>query len=211
MTCRNPFVPFAFMRSFLPNVPGRGSMNPTRNLVHVIESGAARMAALISALLDYARLGGASTEARLVDFEDVVKTVRANLAESIRDSGADIHCAPLPSFYADPNQMVQLVQNLVSNSIKYRQPNKKSQIDLAAVRVEGVWRFGISDNGIGFDPMSAGLIFEPFKRLHGYSIPGAGIGLTTCKRIVENHNGRIWAESQGEGRGATVFFTLPAE
>lgn len=184
---------------------------PTRNLVHVIESGAARMAALISALLDYARLGGASTEARLVDFEDVVKTVRANLAESIRDSGADIHCAPLPSVYADPNQMVQLVQNLVSNSIKYRQPNKKSQIDLAAVRVEGVWRFGVSDNGIGFDPMSAGLIFEPFKRLHGYSIPGAGIGLATCKRIVENHNGRIWAESRGEGHGATVFFTLPAE
>ena len=71
------------------------------------------------------------------------------------------------------------------------------------------WLFSVSDNGIGIDPAHLEVIFETFKRLHGREIPGSGIGLATCRRIVERHGGQLWAESEGLGQGSTFWFTLP--
>ena len=105
--------------------------------------------------------------------------------------------------------MVQLLQNLIGNAIKYRS-ERAPRIHLSAVLKNDAWMLCVRDNGQGFDVTKSEFIFEPFKRLHGHEVPGNGIGLATCKRIVEISKGRIWAESDGKDKGAKFCFTLPA-
>jgi signal transduction histidine kinase len=100
-------------------------------------------------------------------------------------------------------------QNLISNAVKFSHGNPR--VEVSAKRVEASWWFAVSDNGIGMEPSKAEEIFEPFHRLHGEgAYPGTGIGLAVCERIVEQHGGRIWAESE-PGKGSTFRFTLPVE
>lgn len=106
--------------------------------------------------------------------------------------------------------MVMVFQNLVGNAIKYRRKNEAPEIRIEAAREGAFWKISVSDNGEGFEPAYAGSIFEPFKRLHGKDVPGSGIGLATCKRVIERLGGRIWPESV-RGTGSTFYFTLPAE
>lgn len=181
----------------------------TLKLVNVIESGAARMGALISALLTYGQVGGMKRELRPVPLEEVCREAALNLTESIRDSGAAITHDELPTIPADASQMIQLVQNLIGNSIKYRKPGVPPHVHLSAERKDHVWEFAIQDNGRGFSEEMAEKIFAPFQRLHGHELPGTGIGLAICRRIVENHGGSIRAESAGDGMGARFCFTLP--
>ena len=180
-------------------------------LLKMVESAAARMSNLISALLDFAQVGGsARRDAKPISLEDVLRATLLNLAESIRDSGAEVTNDPLPTVTADQEHIMRLLQNLIGNSIRYRRPEVSLQVYISAVREEEMWRFGVHDNGEGFEKEQSEFIFEAFKRLHGRNNPGTGIGLATCRRIVEQHGGRIWAESEGSGRGATFWFTLPA-
>lgn len=184
--------------------------DPTRELIKVIESGAERMGNLIAALLAYGQVGGTKgRERKPVNLEDVLRWVIMNLNESLRASGAEITHDPLPTITSDPDQMIQLLQNLVLNSIKYRRPDAPPVIHMAAQLRERTWHFAVRDNGQGFQKDEAEFIFGAFKRLHGREIPGTGIGLALCRRIVEYHGGTIWAESQGKDMGATFFFTLP--
>jgi light-regulated signal transduction histidine kinase (bacteriophytochrome) len=99
---------------------------------------------------------------------------------------------------------------MVANAIKYRRPEVAPHIRITAQREGAFWHLRVDDNGEGFDPSYAERIFGVFKRLHGREVEGTGIGLALCRRIVERHGGRIWAESAGEGQGATFHFTLPA-
>jgi light-regulated signal transduction histidine kinase (bacteriophytochrome) len=108
---------------------------------------------------------------------------------------------------ADPAQMAQVFQNLISNAIKYRS-GEPLRIHIGATRHEGDWIFSVKDNGAGFDEKNAQFVFGVFKRLHGRNIPGTGIGLAICKKIVERHGGRMWAHST-PGKGSTFYFTLP--
>jgi signal transduction histidine kinase len=102
----------------------------------------------------------------------------------------------------------QVFQNLIGNSIKYRREGVVPEIHVSA-QVEGdSWIFSVRDNGIGIEPRYQSDVFQPFRRLHGRDIPGSGIGLATCKKIVEAHGGAIWVESQ-PGSGSTFFFRLP--
>ena len=102
---------------------------------------------------------------------------------------------------------MQLFQNLISNSIKYR-GEETPRIHVSAERDAEGWLFAVRDNGIGIDPQDADRVFGMFKRLHGSEIPGTGIGLALCKKVVERQGGRIWVESEA-GRGATFKFTIP--
>jgi signal transduction histidine kinase len=99
-------------------------------------------------------------------------------------------------------------QNLLGNSIKYRSA-EPPKIHVNARKLNGFYEFGVADNGIGVDPEHHDRIFGVFKRLHGKEVPGTGIGLAICRKIIESHGGRIWVESE-PGKGATFKFTLPA-
>jgi light-regulated signal transduction histidine kinase (bacteriophytochrome) len=112
----------------------------------------------------------------------------------------------LPIVEAEEISLVQLFQNLISNSIKYR-GEQAPRIHVSAVKDKDGWLFAVRDNGVGIDPQYADRVFGMFKRLHGGEIPGTGIGLALCKKIVERQGGRIWVESE-VGQGATFKFTI---
>jgi signal transduction histidine kinase len=107
-------------------------------------------------------------------------------------------------------QLGQVFQNLLGNALKYRSDGQP-YIRLRSERVNDQWLIRVEDNGVGFRPEYADQIFGLFRRLHSRDVPGTGIGLSICRRILERHGGRIWAESAGEGQGATFLFTLPVQ
>ncbi len=130
----------------------------------------------------------------------------SQLKTSIEECDAIVTHDPLPQIPADQGQMVRLFQNLVSNALKYRKAHIRPEVHVAAREEGSVWILSVKDNGVGFDPQESARIFMPFTRLHGQSeIPGTGVGLAICRRIVENHGGRIWAESK-DGEGANFLF-----
>jgi histidine kinase len=174
-----------------------------------ITVGAKRMQALINDVLSFSRVGQGEVPQTTTSLEDVLKATLRDLHTLIRESGAEISYDSLPSLKVNPNQMGLLLQNLLANSLKFRN-DKSPMIHLSAKLEGGEWVISIRDNGIGFDPQYAEAIFKVFKRMHSQEeYPGTGIGLAICKKIVERHGGQIWTESQ-PGHGATFYFTIPA-
>jgi light-regulated signal transduction histidine kinase (bacteriophytochrome) len=172
--------------------------------------GATRMQALIEGLLDYSRVGTRAQEFAPTDAEAVMKHVKENLSVAIQESGAEITSDPLPTLMVDDVQFSQVLQNLVSNGIKFHGDGVRPEVHVSAEQKDGEWVFSVRDNGIGVAQEDTDRLFQIFTRLHaGDEYPGAGIGLAVCKRIVERHGGRIWVESE-VGKGSTFYFTLPA-
>jgi light-regulated signal transduction histidine kinase (bacteriophytochrome) len=167
------------------------------------------MTALIQALLSYARVSTQDAPFQAVSLSDVLSNVMENMHLSIEESGASITSDPLPEIVANPMQIFQLMQNLVSNAIKYRSAERPLRIHIGVAGAPGEFIFSVADNGQGFNPLYGDRIFGVFHRLHGRDVPGTGIGLSICKKIVERHEGRIWVESQ-PGQGSTFFFSIPA-
>ncbi|MFV9689938.1 MAG: sensor histidine kinase [Desulfobacteria bacterium] len=172
-------------------------------------NGASRMQTLIQDLLTYSRIGTRGNPCEPSDCEDLLKEILANLKLTIEDSGAEVTHDPLPTIMADALQLIQLMQNLIDNAIKFR-GEKPPHIHISAQQKENEWEVSVADSGIGIDPQSFDRIFKVFQRLHTKNeYPGTGIGLALCKKIVERHGGRIWVESE-PGRGSTFLFTIPA-
>ncbi|HEY7337137.1 MAG TPA: CHASE3 domain-containing protein [Bryobacteraceae bacterium] len=172
--------------------------------------GAKRMQALIGDLLAYTQAGTQDPEPIPARLDNVLEQARYSLLASIRETGAQITVDPLPELDVDPLKMSLVFQNLLSNAIKFRRPGENPRIHISAELQNAEWRIAVRDEGIGFDPKYADKIFAAFQRLHASGkYPGTGIGLAICKRIVEAHGGRIWAESQADA-GATFYFSLPA-
>ena len=170
--------------------------------------GTKRMEALITGLLAYSRVGTRGKEFAPTDCNAVLARALFNLTAVLYESGARITHDPLPTVRGDERQLVQLFQNLLDNAIKYRGANPP-EIHVGCQRDGDMWRFSVTDNGIGVNPEEAERIFVIFQRLHSrddYS--GTGVGLAICKKIVERHQGKIWLES-GSQQGSTVFFILP--
>jgi len=130
-----------------------------------------------------------------------------NLQAAIEQAGAIITSDPLPTVVAEEVVLIQVFQNLLSNSIKYR-GDRNPKIHVSAEREAGGWLFAVRDNGIGIDPEDTDRVFGMFKRLHGKEIPGTGIGLALCRKVIERKGGLIWVESE-LGRGSTFKFTIP--
>ncbi|HMF79295.1 MAG TPA: PAS domain S-box protein [Bryobacteraceae bacterium] len=174
-----------------------------------IVSGTARMGQLIDALLEYAKVGEiAGSPAGEVPMGDIVSASLENLQRAIQDSNALITHDPLPAVLGNELHLIRLLQNLIGNALKYRR-DEAPAIHISAKRVDEQWLFSVSDNGQGIPLEYHSQVFQIFKRLHGQDYSGAGIGLATCKKIVERLGGRIWVESE-TGKGSTFFFTMPA-
>ena len=182
----------------------------TREFIGYAVDGAMRMQGLIEDILAYSRVTTQAQPFASVDSGEALQEALQRLAIRIVETGAEVHAQSLPVVMADHAQLVQLLQNLISNAIKFckdRAPN---------VRVEAVheakrWRFSVTDNGIGIAPEYRGQLFVIFKRLHTRrEYPGSGIGLAICKRIVERHGGEIGIDSAPAG-GTVIWFTLPEE
>jgi PAS domain S-box-containing protein len=175
--------------------------------MHYIVDGAKRMQRLVADLLTYSRVGSQGVKMKPVNVAGVVKNVLVSLGPLIRETGASIDVADMPRVMADEVQLMQLLQNLIGNAIKFRS-DRPPRVAIAAVEQDDRWLFSVQDNGIGIDVRFAERIFQMFQRLHEKErYEGSGIGLAIAKRIVERHRGRIWLEST-LGEGTTFYFTL---
>lgn len=196
--------------------------------IEFIVDGATRMQQLIRDLLAYSRAGRHELKPQPIDCNALLERIQRDLQITIAENAATITADPLPTVTADPTQFGNLLQNLISNSLKYRS-ELPPQIHVSAQKellrsedsdtaelsspsqpnVSEEWVFSIQDNGIGLEPQYAERIFGIFQRLHTREeYPGTGLGLAICRKIIERHGGRIWVESQ-LGQGSTFFFTLP--
>jgi PAS domain S-box-containing protein len=173
-----------------------------------ITSGAGRMSSLLTDLLAYSRvLHDRSPARKPVSLEDILRIAEENLWSAIQDTGAVITHDALPVVNANLNRMVQLIQNLLSNSMKYR-TDQPPRIRLSAERRAGSWMVSVLDNGTGVDEAHRERIFHLFRRSGERRTPGSGVGLAICRAIVQQHGGEIWVEPVREG-GSNFCFTLP--
>jgi signal transduction histidine kinase len=170
--------------------------------------GASRMQQLINDLLQYSRVGTHGKPLTEIDGAKAASAALENLKIAIEEAGAAVTCDRLPVVVGDAIQLTQLFQNLVGNAIKFR-GDRPIAVHVGIAEAGADWLFSVKDNGIGFDPKYAERIFVIFQRLHTRNeYPGTGMGLAICKKIVERHGGRIWAQSE-PGIGSTFNFTLP--
>jgi signal transduction histidine kinase len=173
-----------------------------------IAEGTNRLQDLISHVLEYSRVQTRGQPFTTTECEEVFAQALRALRVSIEETQAVVTNDPLPTVVADPPQLGQLLQNLLSNALKFH-GSKPPRIHVAAKPNGEEWLFSVQDQGIWIDPQFAERIFVIFQRLHTRrEYPGTGLGLALCKKIIERHGGRIWVESQ-PGNGATFFFTLP--
>lgn len=174
-----------------------------------ISLGLERMADLVQAVLAHAQVGkGAIGSAETTCAADAVAAALENLHKDIVLSGATINCESLPDLFIEPQPLTQLFQNLLSNAMKYRRPDVAVEIRITSTQRDDMWQISVADNGIGIPPEWFERIFQPLQRRHGMEVPGSGIGLATCKKIVTRAGGAIWVESV-VGEGSTFYFTLP--
>ena len=171
--------------------------------------GAMRMSGLITDLMAYSRVERKGKPPEPTDAGKALLAALANLRGAIHDAGATVTHDALPTVTADSTQLMQLLQNLVGNAVKFRSKDRPCQVHVGAKLHDGHWLFSVRDNGIGIPQGSFERMFIIFQRLHTRDkYAGTGIGLAICKKIVERHGGKIWIEST-VGAGSTFFFTIP--
>ena len=182
--------------------------NDESQLLSLAAANLQRLQALMSDMLAYAQVGGAGKRTA-VPLREPLEMALGNLQKDIEETGAQVNFGLLPTVRTDRSQVTLVFQNLISNAIKFRS-GEAPHLRIGTKKEKREWVVSVADNGQGFDAQYAEQIFLPFKRLHGSDTPGSGIGLATCKRIVERMGGRVWAEA-ALGKGATFYFTLPVK
>jgi PAS domain S-box-containing protein len=172
--------------------------------------GAKRMDRLILDLLEYSRTGMAG-ERGPIPLAEAVADALVNLTVAVREADAEVTVAEgLPVVAGDPTELTRLFQNLIGNAVKYRAPGRRPKVEIGWRRQGNLWQVSVKDNGIGIAPENRERAFAIFQRLSPREgCEGTGIGLAVCKKIVENHGGRIWIDSV-PGEGSTFTFTLAA-
>jgi light-regulated signal transduction histidine kinase (bacteriophytochrome) len=185
----------------------RRKLGNAKQMASFIVDGATRMSALIDDLLSFASTG-MHEPPRSVDLQDAVAQARHNLTLAIEASGARVTVDRLPIVRGNEIHLVRLFQNLISNAVKYRREDPV-EIHVTAGRRGPDWVIRIEDNGLGIGPENQAGVFMPFVRLANRDVPGTGLGLAVCKKIVEGLGGAIWVESD-LGAGSTFCFTIGA-
>jgi signal transduction histidine kinase len=167
--------------------------------------GASRMTLLIDELLEYSRVGRIHNELETINLNKLLDEIVKDFSDSEKPV---ISIGPLPEIKAVTVSMKLLFKNLISNGLKYQSDNNNPEIDVSFIDKDEYWEFAVKDNGIGIGKEDYNVIFQLFKRLHGANeYSGSGMGLAICKKIVEQHGGKIWVESE-VGRGSVFKFTL---
>jgi PAS domain S-box-containing protein len=191
-----------------------------------LENAAHRMGTLVDDLLSYSQASQGAGEQEAADLNEKLRLVLEDMEVEIQQKGAKVNIEPLPTVRGNRRQLQQLFHNLVSNALKYCQPDTPPVIQITAKKIVGkkvkpglspeeenktFHLLEVSDNGIGFPPEDAKRIFNIFTRLHGNAeYRGTGVGLSIAQKVVQNHGGHIWAEGKA-GEGATFYVLLPAE
>jgi light-regulated signal transduction histidine kinase (bacteriophytochrome) len=179
-----------------------------KEYLKIVGDSALRMRDMVQDLLEYARLGREGVSFGLVDLNLELAHVEENLGALITDAGAVITSDPLPMVNGNAVQLMRLLQNLVANAIKYQPVGRQPVIHVGVAGEGDQWHISVTDNGLGIEKAFIDEVFEPFRRLHNWdAIRGTGLGLSVCRKIVENHGGRIWAASE-PNQGSTFHFTL---
>jgi len=186
---------------------GERSPENTAQGTRYLLDGAERLETLIRDIADYCYEEVREPELREADLECILLEAKNELAREIQGSGAKITYDRLPTLLVNSASLAAVFRCLIGNACKFR-GQAPPLIHVGALQDAGEWTFSVRDNGVGFDPVYSGRIFRPFERLNGKQYPGSGLGLTLARRAIEQHGGRIWAESN-PGRGTTIRFTLP--
>jgi signal transduction histidine kinase len=174
---------------------------------HFLQEGVRRMRAFIYDLLRYSQSTHAGSDVRQQDLEAVFHQVLYSLGAAIEESGAKITHDELPTLVTD-SRIEHVLQNLIANAIKYRRKEVPPEIHVSAKLEKETWVISVRDNGIGIEPQYRKSIFQIFQRLHGWDIPGTGVGLALAQKIVETNAGKMWVESEA-GVGSAFYFTIP--
>lgn len=176
--------------------------------IHFAVDGATRLTQLINDLLEFSRVGFDPKLIEELSVDEIIKEVISIKSTLIKEAKAEIKVGPMPVIRTIRVPIRIVFQNLLGNALKYIHPGQEVKISIEAEELPDFWKFSIKDNGIGIDPQYLEQIFELLKRLHTKTIyPGTGMGLTTCRKIVTQFGGQIWAEST-PGQGSTFHFTL---
>lgn len=210
LACHDLREPLRTISQFMQLIEERHSGEfsaDTREYIKIVNDSAKHLEGMVRGLLSLSRVK-TSFDFQPISMEISLNTATQNLQSLINENGAVIQSEPLPRVLGAANQLSEVFQNLIENSIKFRS-HAAPKIQITCSPVGREWHFAFTDNGVGFCNEEATRLFSNFERLPGSrSIPGCGIGLALCKRIIELHGGRIWAESK-IGEGSTFFFTLP--
>ncbi len=177
-------------------------------LIRSMVEGVRRLQRLIVNLLQYAKAGSSAAAPEPTELRSALETALRHLQEQVKEHYATITYDELPTVCADSVPLTQVFQNLIGNALKYRRADQPPQIQVSARRNGSQWLISVTDNGQGFDSQYAEHVFGFLKRLHGREIPGSGIGLALCRRLIERWGGQIWATAE-PGQGATFTFSVP--
>ncbi|MDB5241215.1 MAG: histidine kinase [Spirosoma sp.] len=179
-----------------------------RKLINTSTAAAGRMRTLINDLLDFSRVGSVA-EFESVDMNALIAEILEEHQEEVKAANATVDLEPLPTLTAHRTDLKQVFQNLITNGLKYRLPNAATRLKIYATDEGKSYRFAVADNGIGIAPQHYERVFQIFQRLHSRTdYPGTGIGLATCKKIIDIYGGQIWLDST-PGVGTTFYLTIP--
>jgi len=180
-----------------------------RRHVATVQKAAIRMTRLIDDLLAFSRIGRAAMHRQRIHMDELVEETFQELGPDLNDRRIDWLCHSIPDTMGDPQLMKQVWVNLLANAVKYTRPRDPAKIEIGADVAENEVIYYVKDNGVGFNMQYVDKLFGVFQRLHADAdFEGTGVGLANVRRIVQRHGGRTWAEG-AEGRGATVYFSLP--
>jgi signal transduction histidine kinase len=179
-----------------------------QEMIGYAQSAAKRMHKLILDLLLYSRAGTEPIKFERVNGEELLAGLARELRAEIAETGAELTWEhPFPTLFVSSSAIVQVLHNLIDNAIKYRR-DEAPRIHVSIAKEADHWRISVRDNGQGIAPEHTKKVFEMLQRLHGDDLPGSGIGLATCQRLVERLGGKIWVDSE-VGRGSNFCFSLP--
>ena len=207
---RSPLTAAQLYLGGVPELAGPSADPALKTVLDKVAAAHRRMNEMIEGVLQLATIEGQNQNlGMVVECGEALERALANLEAEITATGAKIRSDPMPSLRADPVGLSRLFQNLIGNAIKFRRPETPPVIDVSAAREPSGWHFQVRDNGTGIAPEDRDTVFGLFNRsTNNKSIPGTGIGLAECRRIVARHGGRIWVESAANG-GSDFHFTIP--